>query len=500
MALGRDGSTYLSYFVDMWHRTPAFPELMLFRTPGAPLMVGIPLRLGGAVLAEVAMAVAYAASIVALYSVAIAVAGKRVAIAFAVVLLAYVPYGLLFHTLSSDAPFAFGLALWAWLLVRAVGAPELRRFAFLGTATGLLILIRPPSGALLLAFAIPVLVGRTWRRRILGAAAFALAAAVIVVGFEAYNDARYGEFTVSRLTNATFPFYGIFTYDKLVSPNNGPESRALAALVQSELLPREPYRSYGVTLHRFFSSGSVRAWDDLVTLSDQTWGWNDDYRHLRSVALEAIRRHPGAYAHDVLSTVRIELAAKYVQGVPPRPGVPSAAPALEKVRGRLLPVPSEGEMIPEARQHFVTSTPDDSIRWDWSNMESPHPVFSAAERKRNDRLMMESAHLTADVPNRAGSPTAAKWLNRVSNHVPSMTLWLIVGLLSLLPGRRRRALAPTLLAALALAAIVTTAAATPPTAQYRVPFDPIFLLFGILGVTRVVDIVRPYLVRATQGL
>src|SRR5579872_6377458 len=98
VSLGRDGLTYLRYFVDMWHSTPALPQLMLFRTPGAPLMIGIPLRLGGAVLAEIVMAVAYAASIVFLYSGALAVAGRRIALALAVVLLIYVPYGLLFHT------------------------------------------------------------------------------------------------------------------------------------------------------------------------------------------------------------------------------------------------------------------------------------------------------------------------------------------------------------------------------------------------------------------
>jgi hypothetical protein len=500
VALGRDGSLYVEYFVDMWHRTPALPYLMLTRTAGAPLVVGIPLRLGGAVLAEVAMGLAYAASIVAFYAVADRIAGRRVAIAFAVVLLAYVPYGLLFHTLSSDAPFALAFALWCWLLVRAVDTPQFRAFAILGVATGLLILIRPPSGPLVLGLALPLLVGQTWRARLRGAAAFALATAVIVVGFEAYNDARYGEFTVSRSTNATFPFYGVFTADKLVSPNNGPASRALAAAVKSDLLTRQPYKAYGITLDRFFSSGSIRAWSDLVTLSDRKWGWQSDYTHLRSVAVEAIERHPGAFAHDVFTTVRTEMAMRYVQGPPHRQAAAtSAAPAVERVKGRALPVPSEGDIIPASRQGADTSTPDNSIRWDWSNIESPHPIFSPAEQRRNDRLHAETAKLTADLPNRAGSPTMAKWLNRISNHFPSMTEWLIVGLLGLLPGRRRRALVTALLAGLALVVVVITAAATPATPQYRVPFDPVFILFGLAAIARLIDVARTR-IRGNQGL
>lgn len=500
MTLGRDGLLYVEYFVDMWHRTPALPYLMLVRTPGAPLMVGIPLRIGGAALAEVVMAFAYAASIVALYAVAAAVAGRRVAIAFAVVLLLYVPYGLLFHTLSSDAPFALGFALWSWLVAWTVAAPGARRFALLGAATGLIILIRPPSGPLLLAFVVPLLVARAWRGRLLGAAAFVLLFAVVLLGFEAYNDARYGEFTLSRSTNATFPFYGVFTYDKLVSPDNGPASRALAAEVKSHLLTREPYKAYGITVDRFFSSGSIRAWSDLVSLSDRTWGWQDDYSHLRSVAIEAIRRHPGAYAHDVLSTVRTEMATAYVQGAPSRArATAQPPPAVQRIGGRLLPVPSEGDIIPASRQPADTSTPDGSIRWDWSNIAAPRPIYSPSERRRSDRLQAGTARLTSDLPNRSGSATAAKWLNRISNRFPSMTDWLVVGLLGLLPGRRRRALVAAVLAGLALVVVVVTAAATPPTPQYRVPFDPAFILFGLVGVARLVDVVRAR-ARARQGL
>ena len=65
LAQGRDAATYILYYVDMWNGRPAYPQLMLFRTPVAPLFFGPLLQLGGAVLAEIAMGIAYTISILA---------------------------------------------------------------------------------------------------------------------------------------------------------------------------------------------------------------------------------------------------------------------------------------------------------------------------------------------------------------------------------------------------------------------------------------------------
>ena len=88
------------------------------------------------------------------------------------------------------------------------------------------------------------------------------------------------------------------------SPQNGPASRELARVVARDLLPYEPYRSYGIDLDGFFSSGSARMHDDLTVLSDRTWGWDDDYRHLARVGREAVLSHPGAYLRGVARDFR----------------------------------------------------------------------------------------------------------------------------------------------------------------------------------------------------
>ena len=63
--LGRDAGNYLTYWADMWDGRPVFPQLMLYRTPVAPLLFGPLLEYGGALVAEVAMGIAFALSVLA---------------------------------------------------------------------------------------------------------------------------------------------------------------------------------------------------------------------------------------------------------------------------------------------------------------------------------------------------------------------------------------------------------------------------------------------------
>ena len=78
--------------------------------------------------------------------------------------------------------------------------------------------------------------------------------------------------------------YRAFMVAKIVDPDNGPASRRLAEEVRRDLLAEEPYRSYGVDLDEFFSSGSNRVFGDMQGLSGVDRS---------AVTREAIREHPG---------------------------------------------------------------------------------------------------------------------------------------------------------------------------------------------------------------
>ena len=107
---GRDGTTYLLYYGDMWHAHPSLPELMLFRTPLAPLLYGPLLQLGGAALAEIGAGLFFAVSIGAV-TLAASAFGGLTAVVTALGLLLYPGYGALFHQVSSDPAFALTFAL-----------------------------------------------------------------------------------------------------------------------------------------------------------------------------------------------------------------------------------------------------------------------------------------------------------------------------------------------------------------------------------------------------
>src|SRR5207248_7291462 len=104
----------------------------------------------------------------------------------------------------------------------------------------------------------------------LNASAFAVTVLVLLVGWALLNDARYGDFTVARGAGSTVPFYRVFVLDHLVSADNGPASRRLAAAVRTRLLPLPFYRDRGArTPQQFFALGGDWAWGDLVVLSDR---------------------------------------------------------------------------------------------------------------------------------------------------------------------------------------------------------------------------------------
>ena len=115
---GRDSWDYWLAFLQLGDPDPPFSALQVFRTPVAPLVTGIPMWLGGARLTEVVFAVLYALSILG-WAWAVVPISRRVALATALVLLVTPTYAGLFHEVSSDPVFAFLLAWWAGVVVRA---------------------------------------------------------------------------------------------------------------------------------------------------------------------------------------------------------------------------------------------------------------------------------------------------------------------------------------------------------------------------------------------
>jgi hypothetical protein len=480
LGAGRDLARYLLVYAQLFDAHVVYPHAMLSRTPLSPLVVGGLLD-AGPVVAEVGAATLYAVSIASWFAVARRF-GPTTAIATAVALLLYPGYALLFHRLSSDAVFATGFALLAVLVARAVERPSPARAAALGGGVAAVVLVRPVGQVLLLLVLLPLVAARTWRRRALGAAACALAAGLPLLAWSLHNQARLDDFTVVRGGGTALPLFRAFVADRIVEPENGPASRELAQVVARELLPYEPYRSYGVDLDEFFSSGSSRMHDDLTRLSDRTWGWEDDYRHLARVGREAVLAHPGAYARGVARDLGRLLVWPLYEPVQSSSDA-SPQPRDEAAGRSELPMPTEGEPIPSAREAPYISTPDGRIREVWTSATEHRIVFrDPSDAARAAALDSRVEDLLAGLPDRDRHEGLARWLNHASRWYPRPILWLLVGIVAFAVRRPRGLLLAAAPTAAALLLLLATSLAVYAVAEYSAPVAPAFVVFAMAGL------------------
>jgi hypothetical protein len=481
---GRDLDEYLYTYIQLFDRDVLLPWSMLFRTPLTPVVSGLALDPFGGALAEPVLALLFAGSVLAWCAAALTF-GPRVALATVVALLVYPAYGAMFHELSSEAVFATTFAVWALFVARAAAHPSAGRFALAGLGIALLALARP-GNALLAVFALfPLALHAPWRIRVGWAAVAAAAAVLPLAAWSAHNGLRFGEYTLARGGNAIVPFYRAFITDRIVSPENGDASRRLANAMQSHLLTREPYRSYGVTLDELFRDGSFRVHEDLYLLSDEVFGWDDDYAVLRDAGIEAVRAEPGKYASGVLDTVWQQLSEPFYREPPAEaaasPGGPSARETIV-VGGRTLPKPTEGEPIPGGQIVWI-SRPDNAIRQVWTSPTRFRLEFAnPGDRPRFERIVERREELFAGLPDRDGYATLAVRLNQLSRWFPRPVLWIAVGLVAIALRRPRGSGTLAVLALAALLVVVLNALGLFADRHFVLPVAPAFVLLGIGGL------------------
>jgi hypothetical protein len=477
---GRDFGTYLAYYAQMWDWDSVVPMSMLYRTPLAPLVVGGSLDLAGGWGLQIVMALLFASSVVVWSRVAL-VFGARVALLTTLALLVYPGFGFLFHLPASEPVVALAFAVWALALARAWVDPAPGRFALVGVATAAAALARPAYVVLVLVAASPLVLRAPWRTRVAAAAACASVTVAVLGSWAILNGLRYEDTTLARATNAFLPFYRAFTTDHIVSPENGPASRELATLVERELLGEEPYRSYEVTLEEFFERGSPRLFEDVVGLSDREWGWDSDYARVRDVGVEAVKSHPWRYARGVTGSVLAELWRPLFVELPEDES-PERSPASSSQRAS-LPVPSEGELIPAARQGFFATTPTGHITEVWTSPTDHSLVFATDQQARRfDAIGDEVGELQAGVPPYAGSEWLTLQLSRSSKLFPPPLLWLAAGLVGLALRRPRNGGLALALAGAAIAVVVFQALAIYTIVEFAVPVAPALVVLGSAGL------------------
>jgi len=469
-----DMDDYLGNYLQLFDRHPLLPWTLAYRTPVAGLVTGGTLDLGGRVLAEVLAGTLYVLAIV-FWTTAADMFSRRAAVLLAVLLLCYPGFAGMFHEYGAEMVFGCAFAGWTLLFCRAYREPSAGRFALAGLGIALLAFIRPGNAVVGVFALAPLLLGIAWRRRLVLAAAAAAAVLAPIGLWVVHNGVVIGDYAFARGSDAIIPFYRAFLVDRIISPGNGAASRRLEAAVAAQLVTREPYRSYGITAKTVFDQPNARVHEDLMLLSDEVWGWDSAYATLRQAAVEAIRKHPGDYVSGVLDTVYGEMRGPYyrVERGPPEPPGQTVV-----VRGRRLPAPSQGMLIPGGQNIWI-STPDHRIRQVWTSPTTYRFAFAHPEdRRRFDRFVeRRTSLLRALRDGRAPNETLGKQLNRLSRWYPKPLYLVALGLVLLAYRRPRHVLALLVPPLAALSIVTLTAMGDPVELHYFLPEAPGFFFF-----------------------
>jgi Dolichyl-phosphate-mannose-protein mannosyltransferase len=482
MAKGRDTWDYLAYYLQLFDSTPPLAELQVFRTPLTPIVVGLPLDLGGIWLLELVFALLYAGSILAWSRTALCF-GRIPALFSALLLLVYPAYATLFHQASSDAVFATGLAVWALLLVRALDAPATARFVAVGAGLAVLVLIRPANQVLLpLALVAPLVAHLAWRRRLALAGACLLAAALPLAAWAVHNGARYDDTTVARGGRAWVPFLQVFTSNGTISPENGPASERLGALIEEHVLLREPHAGLEVTLDAYLRNGTNYETVRLIALSDSVLGRDENYDVLFDSALEAIREHPGVYFRGVADTFWEFLRQKPLrEGIAPRAQTEPAPPApTYESDGDVLPNPQATVLVPGVPYGFVWCASD---YLDSCTLADPAQAWAdPAAQERYREIVAQVRAWDMELPTREGGSFVPEVLNRITPRYPTPVLWLAVGVVALLWRRPRGWRAIVLLWLAAALVLLVHAASQGIAPEFALPLYPVFIVTALCAV------------------
>jgi hypothetical protein len=478
MAKGRDTWDYLVYYFQFFDSKPPLSQVQLFRAPLTPLVVGLPMALGGSVLLEIVFGLLFAVSVVAWSATALTF-GRIPALASAVLLLVYPAWATLYHQASSDAVFATGLALWALVVARTLRRPTTVGFVAVGLGIAALVLIRPANQVLLPAVVAPLLAVGPWRRRLTWVAVCLAAAALPLAGWAAHNAIRYDDFTVTRGGRAWVPFLRVWLADKTIAPENGPASRRLARLVEDHVRTEEPYKSLHVALDAYLANGSNYETVRLIALSDRVLGRDSNYDVLFDSAVEAIRKHPGTYVRGVAGLFWDFLMQRPVrEGIAPRAQTtPEAPPPTFESDGVVLPNPQATVLLEGVPYGFVWCASD---YIDSCTLRDPARVFpDPAVQERYRDVVSQIREWDAELPSRTGQTWVTEILNRITPRFPRPPLWLAVGVIALLWRRPRDWRTIVVLWASAAAVLLIHAASQGLAPEFALPLYPLFIVTAL---------------------
>ena len=460
---GRDFDTYWLYYRDMWVAVPEYPVNMLFRTPVAPLWFGAVFAMESWIIVQTYFALSYVIVALCLFSTA-----RQWGNAIAWLSLLFIglchEFFWVFNSVASENPTSVLFAVWVWGVFRYRKSVRLGVWMGLGVLTVLLVLTRPNHQVLALVVALPLLYRRNpWKIRISASAVFLITFIVGILSYCSYNAVRYDAFRVAQLGPAHMPFYRIFIHEKMVRPDNGPTSEELGSIVRADVLTREVFRDYGIDEELFWKAATPRFWIHIVDALNHRFGYLDNNSLLKKVSMEAHNRYPHVFWLSYWDVIRGNFEFPVRPKLRPRSVVYTDMDALlqreyERFESEGLENPGEADLVPGVISQltfrpsdFQEYVPTQKKKWEVPETEVPHVI------KRIYYL--------------------------IGQFRPSISTVFLVVLLALFRNRFRDwdFVCLTFLGGIVVLMLCGTAMANPEP-QFRYPFDPFFMLWGLIGL------------------
>lgn len=459
LAPGRDAATYFYYVYDFGNPQPEDWFTVMFRTPLAPLFDVFLIDVLGPRIAEVIMAFLYAGSMTVLHRLALPW-GRKLAGIFVGVLFLHFAYGSLFHVVSNDPPMTIAFVLLLAAALRAARAPSLPSFAILGLAAALAQATRPGIFAYVGVIAL-LLTGVSWMRRAQFLAVFLAALLPWILAWSFHNYRTYGVFQYSVGTEVFLPLGRLLALEQLVRKENGPASRELAELLERTALRDPKYKDWSA--NTFFLK--VPHYGTYMGIVDRELG-RGHYGLLNRVGWEAVRAHPLPYVMGVAKTFLSMMTGNLKLPVPLTNGAyvltHKSLVAFQK-NGTDASLP-----LAEVDPHSLTLDPQTAV-----NAANVGPQT------------LRAYQTTLRMPTRSGSIGWGAMLNGAAYLFPPISLWILAALaMGLLWWRRFGENALRALAVVWALSLLTDFAASlgmwTHIYQYRLPFDPAFVLLPIV--------------------
>jgi hypothetical protein len=489
LAKGRDLWDYLSYYLELFHGHTVFPQMMAFRTPVTPVVLGVPLSVGGATALEIVLGVMFAVSVVA-WAAAALTFGRWAAVLAAALVLAYPGYATLFHEASSDPVSATGFALWSLLVVRVVTRPTTFGFAAVGVGAAALALTRPANQILLFGVLLPLAASGRWRSRITWAAAFVAAALIPLGAWVLHNGIRFNSYSISRGRDQFVPFYDQFVTGR-VAATNGPASERLARLAERDVLTLPAYRAARESVSTYFAAPSNYEAVRMFGLADKAFGLSGGPAFLHEVGVEALdhghtptgaKGHGGGTSGYFLSAPIHGVWRLLDFAIGPAPGTkqPAVYPApgpTTTTNGRVVPNPAAlGPNLLAIGYGFFWCAADDI---NLCILRDPSTAYAnPATQRRYVDVVTKVRAWNAELSDRNGSRFVAAQLWRATYHFPRGWMFLVVGGIALAWRRPRNLRVIVVVPLLALLVLAIHALVTGPDPAYGLPVYPALFVFA----------------------